>query len=194
MTERLKSYLQVELKFNSLEADKVIYGLQGLLSESSKLLIIFAISLSLGYADQVLIATIVLLSIRCNSGGLHFSHYISCFLFTSAFYITTIILSAYPVPNTFLALGLLVSLGVFTLIGPITSTMRPRLTPAEVDKYSHRVTFLLLFYSALLILLEALPYRNVIYWVIVLQIFQLLCAKIARKGESYEKIYDTEDL
>ncbi len=194
MREKLKSYLQVQLKFDSLDADKIIYGLQGLFYESSKLFILFILALPLGYADEVLISTIVLLSIRCNCGGLHFSHYISCFLFTSAFYIAVIILSAYPIPDTFLSLGLLVSLSIFTLIGPITSTMRPRLTPAEVYKYSHRVTFLLLFYSTLLILLETLPYRNVIYWVIVLQIFQLLCAKIARKGEGYEKIYDTKDL
>ena len=194
MREKLKSYLQLQLKFSSLDAEKIIYCIEGVLSELSKLLIIFAVALPLGYADEIFISTFVLLSIRCNCGGLHFSHYISCFVFTSTFYITVIFLSTYPLTNSFLAWGLLVSLGVFTFVGPITSSMRPRLTPLEVQRYSHRVTFLLLIYSSVLVLLEPLPYRNLIYWVIVLQIFQLLCAKIARKGEIYEKIYDTKDL
>lgn len=194
MGEKLKSYLQLQLKFSSSDADKIIYGLQGILSELSKLLIVLIISFPLGYADEILISTIVLLSIRCNCGGLHFSHYISCFVFTSAFYTAVIILSNCPLPNTCLSLGLLISFGIFTLTGPITSTMRPRLASQEVRKYSHRVTLLLLMYSSLLILLESLPYRKIIYWVIVLQIFQLLCAKIARKGESYETFSYTKDL
>lgn len=194
MEGKLKSYLQLQLKFSSSDADKIIYGIQGFLSELSKLLIILSVSFPFGYADEILISTVVLLPIRCNCGGLHFSHYISCFVFTSAFYASVIILSYCPLTNTCLSFGLLASLGIFTLIGPVTSVMRPRLTPQELGKYSHRVTALLLFYSSLLILLESLPYRKIIYWVIVLQIFQLLCAKIARKGESYEKFSYTKDL
>lgn len=194
MKEKLKCYLQHQLHFSSLDADKIIYCIEGGVSELSKLLIIFAFALPLGYADEFFVATFVLLSIRCNCGGLHFTHYLSCFVFTASFYVVAIFLSTCPLPNSIFAWGLLVSLGAFALIGPITSSMRPRLTPPEVQKYLHRVTFLLLLYSSFIILLEALPYRNLIYWVIVLQIFQLLCAKIARKGEIYEKVYDTKDL
>ena len=189
MEKKFKAYLQDEFQFSSLDAGRIIYAIKAIFSELSKLLIALLVALPLGYADEVLIATIVLLSIRCNSGGLHFSHYISCFLFTSAFYVMAIALSRYPLSNGYLALGLLLSLGIFLITGPITSVMRPRLTAAEVKKFSHRVIILLLVYSSLLILLETLPYRELIYWVIVLQIFQLLCAKIARKGEIYEKNY-----
>lgn len=194
MKNQMKSYLQTQLNFTSYEAERILYGMQGITTELSKLIILFFISFPLGYADEILIATIVLLSIRCNCGGLHFSHYISCFMFTSFFYSSVILLSACPLPDSILAFGLLMCLGIFSFVGPITSSMRPQLTPLEVQKYSHRVTFLLLIYSSVLVLLESLPYRNLIYWVIVLQIFQLLCAKIARKGEIYEKIYDTKDL
>ncbi len=194
MEEKLKSYLQLQLKFSSSDTDKIIYGMQGILSELSKLMILLIVSFPFGYADEILISTVVLLSIRCNCGGLHFSHYISCFVFTSAFYASVIILSNCPLTNSCLSFGLLMSFGIFALVGPVTSTMRPRLTPQEVRKYSQRVIVLLLFYSSLLILLESLPYRKIIYWVIVLQIFQLLCAKIARKGENYEKFSNTKDL
>lgn len=190
----MKSYLQAQMNFTSYEAERILYGMQGITIELSKLFILLFIAFPFGYADEILITTIVLLSIRCNCGGLHFSHYISCFMFTSIFYSSVILISACPLPNSFLAFGLLMCSSLFTFIGPITSPMRPRLTPPEVLKYSHRVTLLLLIYSSALILLESLPYRNLIYWVIVLQIFQLLCAKIARKGEIYEKIYDTKDL
>ncbi len=194
MEKKFKAYLQDEFQFSSLDAGRIIYAIKAIFSELSKLLIALLVALPLGYADEVLIATIVLLSIRCNSGGLHFSHYISCFLFTSAFYVMAIALSRYPLSNGYLALGLLLSLGIFLITGPITSVMRPRLTAAEVKKYSHRVIILLLVYSSLLILLETLPYRELIYWVIVLQIFQLLCAKFARKGEIYEKTVYTKNV
>ncbi len=194
MEKKFKAYLQDEFQFSSLDAGRIIYAIKAIFSELSKLLIALLVALPLGYADEVLIATIVLLSIRCNSGGLHFSHYISCFLFTSAFYVMAIALSRYPLSNGYLALGLLLSLGIFLITGPITSVMRPRLTAAEVKKFSHRVIILLLVYSSLLILLETLPYRELIYWVIVLQIFQLLCAKIARKGEIYEKTVYTKNV
>ena len=194
MEKKFKAYLQDEFQFSSLDAGRIIYAIKAIFSELSTLLIALLVALPLGYADEVLIATIVLLSIRCNSGGLHFSHYISCFLFTSAFYVMAIALSRYPLSNGYLALGLLLSLGIFLITGPITSVMRPRLTAAEVKKFSHRVIILLLVYSSLLILLETLPYRELIYWVIVLQIFQLLCAKIARKGEIYEKTVYTKNV
>ena len=48
LKDKLNSYLQLQLKFTSSEAAKIIYGLQGLLSELSKLLIILAVSFPLG--------------------------------------------------------------------------------------------------------------------------------------------------
>lgn len=186
MEEKLKLYLQVQQKFSSIESERIIYGLKAILSEMSKLLIGVLISFPLGYADEIIVATVVLLSIRSNCGGLHFSHYVSCFFFTAFFYMSMIFLASYPLNNSYLALGLVLSIGIFSLIGPITSIMRPRLDMSDVSRYSNRVISLLLIYSIPLILFETLPYRNLIYWVIVLQIFQLLCAKVARKGETYE--------
>ena len=135
MEKKFKAYLQDEFQFSSLDAGRIIYAIKAIFSELSKLLIALLVALPLGYADEVLIATIVLLSIRCNSVGLHFSHYISCFLFTSAFYVMAIALSRYPLSNGYLALVLLLSLGIFLITGPITSVMRPRLTAAEVKKF-----------------------------------------------------------
>ncbi len=189
MREKIKCYLQNQHKFSSSDADKILYGLEGLLSECSKLLFLLMISLPFGYFDEVIVLTFVLLSIRSYCGGLHFSHYFSCFVFTCTFYAVIIRLSLLPLSQVGMALGLLFSLAVFSLIGPITSPMRPRLQDAQVKKYSQRVIILLTIYSALIISLETLPYRTIIYWVIVLQIFQLLCAKIARKGEHYEKVF-----
>ena len=194
MKNKLKNYFQTQFHFSSLETDKILYGLEALVSESVKFLILLFIALSLGYADEMLVATIVLLSIRSNSGGLHFSHFFSCLAFTTAFYAAVIGLAQHPLPPKLFSLGLVLALGVFALVGPITSLMRPRLQPQDVQHYSKRVISLLLIYSSILILFETLPYRNVIYWVIVLQIFQLLCARIARKGEIYEEVYDTENL
>ncbi len=187
MEDRLLTYLQTEHKFSSLDAKRIIYALKAIFSEVSKVLIIMAIALPLGYVGQAAVITVVLLSIRCYSGGLHFSHYISCLGFTLFFYAAVILLARQPMPNAGIALGLVISLGIFALIGPITSPMRPPLTAAEFNKYLRHVILLLLLYSLLLILWKTLPYRNIIFWVIVLQILQLLCAKIAQKGDQHEE-------
>lgn len=100
MKKRMKSYLQTQLNFTSSDAERILYGMQGITSELSKLLILFFISFPLGYADEILVTTIVLLSIRCNCGGLHFSHYIGCFIFTAVFYSSVILLSTCPLPDS----------------------------------------------------------------------------------------------
>ena len=111
MKNKLKNYFQTQFHFSSLEADKILYGLEALVSESVKFLILLFIALSLGYADEMLVATIVLLSIRSNSGGLHFSHFFSCLAFTTAFYAAVIGLAQHPLPPKLFSLGLvLVSL------------------------------------------------------------------------------------
>ena len=194
MKERLITHLQEQYSFSELEARKIIYAIEAIFSESSKIIILLTISVPFHCVDQTIVITLVLLSIRCYSGGLHFSHYSSCLGFSLLFYAITILLARFPLSDTGIALGLVLSLSVFTLTGPITSVMRPTLSAAEFRKYTHHTTLVLLFYSVVLISWETLPYRKVVYWVIVLQIFQLLCAHFARKGEHHEKTTYTKDL
>lgn len=194
MREKLLTHLQEQYGFSSLEAKKIIYAIEAILSEVSKIIILLAISVPFHCVDQTIVITVVLLSIRSYCGGLHFSHYVSCLGFSLLFYAVTILLAHYPLSDTSVALGLILSLSVFTLIGPISSVMRPTLTAAEFSKYTHHTTLVLLFYSVILISWKTLPYREIVYWVIVLQIFQLLCAHFARKGEHHEKVSYTENL
>ena len=62
MKNKLKNYFQTQFHFSSLETDKILYGLEALVSESVKFLILLFIALSLGYADEMLVATIALFS------------------------------------------------------------------------------------------------------------------------------------
>lgn len=194
MKEKLLTRLQEQYKFSMLEAKRIIYAIEAILSESSKIVILLAISMVFHCVDQAIVITVVLLSIRCYSGGLHFSHYVSCLGFSLLFYAAAILLSRYPLSETGIALGLILSLSIFTLTGPITSVMRPALTAAEFSKYKQHTTWVLLCYSVILISWKTLPYRKMIYWVIVLQILQLLCAHFARKGEHHEKMVYTDNL
>ena len=41
--------------------------------------------------------------------------------------------------------------------------------------------------SNLYFALQNVPHRSVVFWSIILQIIQLICAKLTRKGEIYEK-------
>lgn len=194
MKDKILTYLQTQHNFSLLESKKIIYALEAILSESSKIIILLALAIPFQCVSEFILITVVLLSIRCYSGGLHFSHYISCLGFSLLFYAITILLARYPLSDVGIALGLILSLGTFALIGPITSVMRPKLTAAEFSKYSHHTIFILIFYSVVLLSWKTLPYRNTIYWVIVLQIFQLLCAHFVQKGGLHEKTVQSKNL
>ena len=64
MKNRMKSYLQAQMNFTSYEAERILYGMQGITIELSKLFILLFIAFPFGYADEILITTIVLLSIH----------------------------------------------------------------------------------------------------------------------------------
>lgn len=194
MKDKILTYLQTQHNFSLLESKKIIYALEAILSESSKIIILLALAIPFQCVSEFILITVVLLSIRCYSGGLHFSHYISCLGFSLLFYAITTLLARYPLSDVGIALGLILSLGTFALIGPITSVMRPKLTATEFSKYSHHTIFILLFYSVVLLSWKTLPYRNTIYWVIVLQIFQLLCAHFVQKGGLHEKTVQSKNL
>lgn len=129
--EQIEKLFSNTISFFTLEADKILYGLEGIVSESVKFLILLFIALSLGYADEMLVATIVLLSIRSNSGGLHFSHFFSCLAFTTAFYAAVIGLAQHPLPPKLFSLGLVLALGVFALVD--------QLLPSCVHVYSPKM-------------------------------------------------------
>ncbi len=186
MKEEIKEILLRKYTERELAGMRYVYTC--LLYEGSKFLLLYAIFSLFRMDHEYLAAIAVLLSIRNFSGGIHFSTYWGCFLFTFFFLFGAVWASrtiALPPPaqNAVLLSGAL----ILFCTGPVTSDNRPKLTARQHLFYKSigcAVTFL---YFLLFLCEETFTYRNLIFWVIVFQILQLIAAKIYKKGDHHEK-------
>lgn len=82
---------------NDERAEVINYGLQLLIGEIPKTLIIIGIAWILGVLDLTILALILMLPYRTASGGVHLKTHIGCIVATSVFYIGNAVLSKYIV-------------------------------------------------------------------------------------------------
>ena len=78
-------------------AEVINYGLQLLIGEIPKTLIIIGIAWILGVLDLTILALILMLPYRTAAGGVHLKTHIGCIVATSVFYIGNAVLSKYIV-------------------------------------------------------------------------------------------------
>lgn len=177
--------------FSERELAIIRYLLLCLLYEGSKFICLFALFTSIGMQKEYLIAVVILLSIRNFLGGIHLNHYISCFLFTLIFMSISILLGRYLALEYILQnIILIVMIGISFICGPVTSTNHSALTPHLRNIYKSLGCFVLSGYFILFICKETFIYRNLCFWVIVLQTLQLTVAKYSeRRKKKHETVF-----
>lgn len=179
--------IQNTYHFTDLEMRRLDFTLTVFFYEISKFIILAILFSAVGLFQEYAISILVLMPIRIFSGGIHFNHYISCFLFTSVFFTVPVLLRSVS-PDGPVRLGCMaICLLVTYLIGPVTSQKRPPITYKRYTLFRLISTGLLLVDLFLSEVFRVLPYENICFWVIVLQTIQLICARLARKGDIYEK-------
>lgn len=180
--------IQNTYHFTDLEMRRLDFTLTMFFYEISKFIILAILFSAVGLFQEYAMSILVLMPIRIFSGGIHFNHYISCFLFTSVFFTVPILLrSVSPDEPVRLSLMAICLLATF-LIGPVTSPKRPPITYKRYSSFRLISTGLLLIYLFLSEVFRVLPYENICFWVVILQTIQLICARVARKGDIHEKI------
>lgn len=155
-----------------------------LVTDGSKFLIMYIIFRMLSLTTEYLIVLAVLLSIRNFTGGIHLKHYISCLIFTISFVSGAIFLSSsLNISEEIQNITLLLTIPVIYLVGPVLSAGRPELDKTQIAHTKRITGSILLVYSLIFICMGTFPYRNLIYWVIIFQIVQLIAAKIIRSQQ-----------
>lgn len=180
--------IQVSCQFTDTEIARMDYTLKVVFYELSKLLFFTLFYFSLGKFGEYVVCLLALLPLRWLSGGLHLKSFWTCFLFSFCFFDLIILgLADHSLP-VYWELILLI-LGNICLygIGPVTSAKRKTMKKKQYDCMRILSSFILLLYTILYFVLENVPHRSIIFWSIILQIIQLFCARMARKGEIYEK-------
>lgn len=181
--------LYINESFSTTEIEKLKYLKLSFLYESSKFLVMLFLFSLLGYMNEYLASTAILLTIRNFYGGIHLKHYISCFSFTLFFFMCVVYFSETITLNHAIQQGIIFfALIVSAIIGPVTSTNRPSLPDRQKGIYNLCGTIFLFLYFLAFVLLKEFPYRNYCFWVITLQTLQLIVAKFLQKGVLYENI------
>lgn len=109
------------------ELRKMRYGMEVILNEMIKIAILTALFTILNKLNYFLISLVILITIRCFSGGLHFHSNFSCLLF-SIIFLTAAAYSPIYLPVGFLRyryLAMVLSIGAIGALSPIASINRP---------------------------------------------------------------------
>lgn len=180
--EAVKKHLKKT--FTSYELELLRYFYLCIAYDGSKFLILLIFFSFFHLAREFYMEILFLLSLRSFFGGLHFKHYTSCFAFTFAFSSTGIILSHLVVlENNCQIILLVMIILISTTVKPVVSANRPPLSSRQECIYHRYGMTVLLIYFAFFLTIQSFPYRNICFWVIVLQTLQLIAAKLFMKGE-----------
>lgn len=180
--------IQTTYHFTDTEISRMDYTIRVFFYEASKIFVFIAIFTLLGKLEEYVICLVALLPFRWISGGLHFKNYWSCFLFSFLFFtIITNLLIQVNVPENFQFLIFLICNVAMYRIGPVTSKYKTPMTMQRYNFLRKLASVILILYTIFTLSLENVPHRNIIFWSVVLQVIQLFCAKLVRKGDIYEK-------
>lgn len=187
----ISPYLSREFHFTELEIARIRYVIISFISETSKLAVLFTAFSLMNRQKELLAAILVLLSIRNFTGGIHLSHYLSCLLFTFSFLLGAVELAELCFPPLWIQiLCLAAGILIVGVIGPVSSDRRPAPSKKKGNIFRIIACMVLLVYILLLLNVRYLPFRNLIFWVSILQILQLAAAKLIKeRKQHHEKIH-----
>lgn len=179
--------IQMTYGFSDHDIQLIRYTLSALKCELSKLLVLGIVFSLAGLFPEYAVMMLTLVPIRRYGGGIHFNHYSSCFLFTALFFVLPVLLNEIVLPHA----AQLTVLGLCTVttlaVGPVTAQNRAPMARNKYQLFRLISAGLLLIWFLLFAFVKVFPYANLCFWVIALQTIQLICAKIVRKGDIYEK-------
>lgn len=100
MVEKICNYILKKMKsripdMTEEKAEVILYGLQLIIGEIPKMILILGISFILGFGWYMIFAYIAIAPYRTVSGGFHLHTHLGCILGTVIFYYGTVIISKY---------------------------------------------------------------------------------------------------
>lgn len=156
---KLSDYFVRKLFLSPRERDVLAYGLELILGETWKLLVLVVIGFLLNCVVEVMVVWITWVSVRIYSGGSHCTTFTRCLVFGHALLVGIVLLAralTALLPQGYLPVFLITSvLGAFYLIikwAPADTPNKPLDRPEDREKF-RRATFTVFFvWSALLFL------------------------------------------
>lgn len=184
----IHSYLHNTLGYTNYEIAKIKFIVFTILSEISKLLLI---GLFFFYSKKLtvfIMAAFVLCLLRISTGGLHFKHYLSCFLASfSIFFIGVSVLNGIQFTKFVQLITLLLCIIINYYCAPVVSSFRPIPDGIKIQRAKKQSIAIITAFSIILYIFPQNQYVNVGFWMIILQTIQLFAAKILKRRKTNEK-------
>ena len=177
----IKLVLKEKYNLSNYQIAQLVFLLKTLSSELSKTLIMGILFRK--YMSLYLFALLIMLCLRCTTGGLHFYTYLSCLAASTVYlWLAVIFLPSFMLPKTFRLVSLLCSLLICYYCCPVPSQYRPEYPQSLITRCRKTVCSFVFTYTLILYIIPDSQYLQVGFWVIILHSLQLLVAKIQKKG------------
>lgn len=191
MKERMQA-IQLEYGFTDFQMGQLRYTLECIFYEVSKFLLMGAYFAFIHKFTIYVFAIGVLLLLRTCTGGLHFKHYTTCFLFTFFFMFCGInLLPLIPISKSYMLILLLFCLIANNYCAPVVSSYRPTPNGVKIRKSKIQACTIITIYTLLIYVCPSNLFCTVGFWITMLQSTQLIVAKIIKEctkgGISNEK-------
>lgn len=178
----IHDYLQDTFGYTDFQIGQIRYTVVSILSELSKLILMGFLFGFTGYFAQYIVAITVLLILRTCTGGLHFKHYFSCLAVSLTFlFLGICVLPQFIFPRPIYFAILWICVVINYLFAPIVSSYRPIPNGIRIRKAKQQSFCIITIYTLIMFIVPTNPYIVTGFWIIMLQSFQLLVAKLGRK-------------
>lgn len=191
-------YLKETYDFSDFQIAQIRYTVTSLLSEFSKILIMGVFFYYIDHLGEYLLAAFVLCMLRTCTGGLHFKHYLSCFMVSFLIMFMGVYLLPHIYVNRIMQLIILLLCIICNYYcSPIVSSYRPIPDGVAVRKSKWQSFTIIFIFTLVMYIIPMNPYTYAGFWIIILQSLQLIVAKILKRrkyDETPNKILDIQSM
>lgn len=188
--EYLMKKIQTEYTFSDYQIKLIRYCITALFYDISKLIIFCIYFYMTGKFQHFLFALVPMLLLRTKTGGIHFSRYWSCLLFTFAYLYTAV--NILPNLITIHPLGIYIVLLLCAIldyaIGPNSLTRTLKNGEDFLKRAKLQAFQLILILALLFFIFSSNEYLLVSFWTVVLHTVQLAITKIIKEVKNHEKL------
>lgn len=178
MKERIQA-IQLEYGFTDFQMGQLRYTLECIFYEVSKFLLMGIYFAFIHKFTLYVFAICILVLLRSRTGGLHFKHYTSCFLFTFLFMICGVnLLPLIPISKLWMLVSLFLCLITNYYCAPVVSSYRPTPNGVRIKKSKIQACTIITIYTLIIYVCPSNLYCTVGFWITMLQSAQLIVAKV----------------
>lgn len=145
------------------QGEVILYGLQLLVGEAPKMILLFGISFILGFGLEMVFAYFAIMPYRAVSGGFHLHTHLGCIIGSAIFYYGDVLISKFLVLGSvekyiLVALSLIFGILMVSMYAPADTENVP-----IISKKERKTKKILSYITLILILVVALIIPNQVY-------------------------------